>query len=190
MRVLLSGVIGAVASSAAWLVAEHSQQTSYGWMVCFIGLITGLLVHKASRAGSRGGFARGALAAVLTLAAIVGGQKAYAVYMQTTSKAANTLAVQNAPVVTEPAGNDTAKDAAPAEVLMDLGEEAIGRVPSSYTKTAIKKNLSDWDMVWMGIAALAAYVTGKGSEAVASVVAEDRREDADEQPGVDEREED
>ena len=190
MRVLLSGVIGAVASSAAWLAAEHFQQTNYGWMVCFIGLITGLFVHKASKAGSRGGFARGALAAVLTLAAIVGGQKAYAVYMQSTSQAASAVAAQNAPVVTEPAGDDTAKDVAPAELLMDLGEEAIGRVPSSYTQSAIKKNLSDWDMVWMGIAALAAYVTGKGSEAVASVVAEERREDADERQDVAEHEED
>jgi hypothetical protein len=123
------------------------------------------------------------LAAILTLAAIVGGQKAYAVYMQNTSQAANALAVQNTPVVTEPADDDMAKDAGPAEIILtDLGEETLGRVSSSYTKSAIKKNLSDWDMAWMGIAALAAYVTGKGGETVASVVAEERREDADDQP--------
>ncbi len=184
MRVFISGVLGAVVSAAAWLGVEHFRQTNYGWMVCLIGLITGIIVHKASKAGTGGGFARGALAVVLTLAAIAGGQEVYARILQSGSPAAGAVIVESLKggVDSSKTKNDDADGSdAPAIVLTELEPGPLGVGPNSYSKSAMKKNLSDWDMIWMGIAALAAYVTGKGGDTVAAEFAtEEPREDADE----------
>ena len=177
MRVLFSGVIGAVASASVWLWAEHLQQAKVGWMVCLIGLVTGVVMHKASQLGATKpgtgrGFARGALAVVLTLAAILGGQRAYATYLQSTSSSASKVSTESLQVAdaSEPGSEATKGNAAPA-VLPDLSSEARDMGPGDYSQSAIKQNLSDWDMIWMGLAALAAYVTGKGGDGVSRVAA-------------------
>ena len=195
MRVLFSGVIGAVVSASAWLAAEHFQQEKFGWMVCLIGLVTGIAMHKASQPGSGKasgkGFARGALAVVLTFAAIVGGQKAYAMYMQASSEAASVVTSESFPDAGKGGLDEKAKPAgASAVVLSELEADAIGLGQGDYTKSAIKNNFSDWDMIWMGLAALAAYVTGKGGDGATPVLAteEHRGEDADESQGTQEKE--
>ena len=168
MRALFGGVVGAGASTAAWLAFEHFQQANYGWLVCLIGLITGMSVHRAAgKAASGGGFARGELATVLTLAAIVGGQQVYAKIMQATSSAAAAVTAGSAKGQGADGEGDakTGADAdAPAAVLIpEINEATAGAGQRGYSKSNMKKNLSDWDMVWMCVAALAAYVTGKGN---------------------------
>ena len=173
MRALIMGIIGAAASSAAWLAFEHSQQQSYGWLVCLVGLVTGVCVHSGAK-GPSGGTLRGALAALLTLGGIVGGQKAYASWMQSRSTANEAVAVATIQSDTaDQEGDEEADDAAVA-----LEEPPRIELPESmtdggggYSKTAMKKNLSEWDMVWMSLAALAAYITGKGGEKAAPVAA-------------------
>ncbi|MEM8944952.1 MAG: hypothetical protein AAGD11_07180 [Planctomycetota bacterium] len=175
MRALLGGIVGAVVSATAWLGIEHIQQTNYGWLVILVGLVTGVSVNKAG-AGSSAGFARGALAMVLTLAGIVGGQKGYAKFMEATT---STEAVATAAAI-EVGGDDEEADdeeadadsertpAPPIETTpVDLGSR-------SYSKSAMKKNFGEWDMIWMCVAALAAYVTGKGG--ADKIVAEEQQD--------------
>jgi hypothetical protein len=85
MRVLIGGVVGAVAASAGWMAIEHTTSQEFGWMAVGVGLITGLAVHKLAGSGSRGSYARGALAAVLTLIACVGCRLVYAKVMAKTN---------------------------------------------------------------------------------------------------------
>ncbi len=203
MRVLISGVIGAVASASVWLWVEHLQQAKVGWMVCLIGLVTGVVMHKASRvgagqpgAGQPGagrGFARGALAVVLTLGAILGGQRAYATYLQATSSPANEVSTDTLQVAdTNESGSELTERNAATAVLPDFGSEARDMGPGDYSQSAIKQNLSDWDMIWMGLAALAAYVTGKGGDGATRVAATEelQKEPADEHPETPEPEND
>lgn len=170
----IGGLIGAAASAAGWLAIEHTQQTSLGWMVILVGLVTGFCVHKGSSVTSVG-FTRGALAIILTLAAIVGGRQAYAKIMQ-----ANASSAQEAVVVSEPQDDAPADDegedsgeTAPAPVLPQETPDLVGLGQRNYTKSAMKKNMSDRDMIWLCVAALAAYLTGKGGDKAPSVESEE-----------------
>lgn len=194
MRVLLSGVVGAAASASAWLAAEHFQQTSFGWMVCLIGLVTGVVMHKASNAGTGAGFARGGLAVVLTLAAIVGGRQAYAMIMQASSPTVTAVALESLQGREDESETESVKTDGEIAAEFDMSTlegEVAGLGSSNYSKSSMKKSMSDWDMIWMGIAALAAYVTGKGGETAAAVVAteepqEEATDEAQETPEKDE----
>ncbi len=164
MRGLLCGVIGAAASAAAWLAAEHYQQANYGWMVCLIGVVTGISIKKASTSGASG-FARGALAIILTLAAILGGRQVYARIMESTS-----TGDQPAQIILDPEGEAEDEEAENTEAppakteLPEPIEDLSALGKTNYSKSAMKKNMSDRDMLWLCVAALAAYVTGKGSD--------------------------
>jgi len=165
MRALIAGVFGAVASSAAWLAIEHAQQANYGWLVCLIGIVTGFCVHLGATSPS-GGTLRGALAVLLTLAGIVGGQKVSAKIMLANMKANEAIVV--APVNTDAAETDDDSEDHSEELCIHAettapffpGSFILG--PSSYSNSAMKINFSEWDMVWMSLAALVAYITGKG----------------------------
>ncbi len=193
MRVLLSGVIGAVASTSAWKATEHFMYTDYGWMVCFVGLVTGFCMHKASCAGvgsdgsaNAGGFARGALAVVITLAAIVGGQKAYTKYLEANSPNASAVKMEflkDRAEANAPGGEGAEENTAPEVVLQEVDEQAIGLGQSGSARSSVSNDFSDWDMIWMSLAALAAYVTGKGGDKTTAVVAtEEPPEEAADEP--------
>ena len=146
MRALLGGIVGAVVSAAAWLGIEHVQQTNYGWMVILVGIVTGMFVNK-SGAGTTTGFARGALAMILTLAGIVGGQKGYALFMEKTTTARAAAAVEVVDLGGEEEASDEEEEtgeveAAPAPLPV-LDAAPVGGVSNrSYSKSAMKKNLS------------------------------------------------
>ncbi len=184
MRGLLCGAIGAAAAAAAWLAAEHFQQADYGWMVCLIGLVTGISV-KAASTQTTGGFARGAVAIILTLAAILGGRQVYAKIMETTS-----TGKEPAQIVMdseEDAADEDAEDTESTPVTTALPEpmEDVSLAKTNYSKSAMKKNMSDRDMLWLCAAALVAYVTGKGGDkapAEAESASTDAPPESDESP--------
>lgn len=164
MRGLLGGLIGAAASAAAWLAAEHFQQANYGWMVSLVGLVTGLCVYKASSVSSSG-FARGALAIILTLAAILGGRQVYAKIMQSTSTGAEPAPmIESIEAEAEDAEGEASEPVNIETVLPVADEELAGFGKADYTKPALKNNLQNSDMLWLCVAALAAYLTGKGGD--------------------------
>ena len=171
MRVLISGVIGAAVAAAAWLGLEHSLQRDLGWLAIGVGLVTGLCVHKAAGAATGGGYVRGALSVIIALAAIVGGRQIYAKAMEATSES---LAGTAKPVMVDAPAEDATGESGEAEEGEDaeapapiekpkVAEQLSG--PAAKPKVAMKKRLSEMDFVWIGVAALAAYITGKGPDA-------------------------
>lgn len=175
MRVLLGGIIGAVASAAAWFFLEYTTGHEMGWLAILVGIITGLCVSAAAGAGSGESYARGALAVVLTMIAMVGGRFVYAQVMQKVSQVTTLApAAQTADKPGDAAAvAEGGEEVAPVEEIQRVdaaGMRGDGRVrlPKPTVNT-----YEDINFVWMAVAALAAYLTGKGSGKSAPVVTTD-----------------
>jgi len=167
MRVLICGVIGAAAAAAAWLGLEHVLQKDVGWLAVLVGLVTGLSVHKGAGAATGGGYARGGLAALLALAAIVGGRQVYAKVMEAVNDTAAPVAVVS--TTEETVDDDSGEVSSEGAVIVE--EEYQPDEPSRMgdggaQKLPLKKRMSEMEMVWMCAAALVAYIVGKGPDAV------------------------
>lgn len=170
MKVLLSGIIGASLGAALWLGLENLTGMNLGWLACVVGVITGLCVHWAAGPDADSSFGRGALATVLALAAIVSGPQ---VYLMTIASRSDTVGLGNAAVstaVTSSAstgedGEDVVTDSlptrTPSKTRLSEGKRTIGT-----TGVKLTRSLSEIQMLWMCIAALAAYVLGKGRDQV------------------------
>ena len=169
MRVLLSGIIGAAVAVAAWLGIEQATQSNYGWVAVLVGVITGLSVRWASRAGVSGASLRGALAVVLTLAAIVLAPKAKVLWLQNhMPQAADIAKAQQPDKNADDAGEGDGKEAAAAEQQPDakLMGQPVGMVGQpGITKKSLQSSFSEWDMLWMSLGGLAAYIFGKNDSA-------------------------
>jgi len=172
MRVLLSGFFGAAAAAVAWMAIEHSTKQEFGWMAIAVGLVTGLAVHKASGAGSRASFARGALAAVLALIVCVVCRQVYAKVMQSSDSAAAAVAAadpaesgktETGEAETEETDSEQATE--PTKTVLSLGKQGISGA-TDFGSLSFKQGLSQWDMLWLSMAALTAYVVGKGRDQV------------------------
>lgn len=178
MRVLICGVIGAVVAATAWLGLEFFLQKDIGWLAIAVGLVTGLSVHKGAGSVTGGGYARGAFAALLALAAIVGGRQAYAKVMEAVNNSAAPIAVVTGTV--EEADDDTSsKVATSEETVPEVEVETISLI-SLAEKVSMRKQFSLMEMIWMCSAALIAYVTGKGPDVVA--VEEEQAEGQTDEP--------
>jgi len=169
MRIFFAGLIGAAVTTVVWLALEYVTLMDFGWLSCGVGVVTGYCVHRAAGPHSGGSFVRGALSVLLTLAVIVGGRQVYAKVMNTI-----TVRAQVVPVMSDSETKDTS-----GETVGEV-DRAIPRLASeaelrggpfgldSGSPLAQKKAFSDWDMLWMCLAALAAYVIGKGRDEVAA----------------------
>ena len=82
MKTLVCGIIGAAVAVAAWLALEIVTVKEFGWMAVLVGLVTGVVMHMAAGAHAGESYGRGALAALLALAACVGGPRLKVEYMQ------------------------------------------------------------------------------------------------------------
>jgi hypothetical protein len=221
MRVLLSGILGAIAGAAVWLACDHFLQTKYGWLVCLVGIFTGVAIRMATAVHAKRSFINGTLAVVFTLAAILGGRVAYAKLLQANFGRAPTIAQASTASKMADAGvaDTAASDAATtdaettdaettdaettdaaatdAEVAdsettdtevtdteatdieaaaSDAAETRAAVIadrsvpPNRFAKlttpsdTAHSRPLSQWGMLWMSLAALAAYVISQGGE--------------------------
>ncbi len=167
MRVLICGIVGAAAAAAVWLGLELWLQKDIGWLALAVGLVTGLSVHKAAGGATGGGYVRGGLAALLALAAIVGGYKLKAKVMEAVNDAAAAVAVAS---VAEDLADDDSDDtvtSGAADSRVELPPiEQIGIGEAGGHKVSLKKRCSQMDMVWMCAAALVAYIFGKGRDPI------------------------
>ncbi len=172
MRALFGGVIGAVVSASAWLAMEHFNHANYGWMVCLVGLVTGVCVHQAAASGS-GGLLRGILAVALTFAAIVGGPRIYLKILLAASPDDGPVTAQLLDDVSEASEKKKASDS--QAIAMPEIDETLNRVgKGDYSKSALKKNITQWDTFWLSLAALAAYITGKGGDRLTAAKVSDQ----------------
>lgn len=164
MRVLISGILGAAASSFVWFYLEHATKSEMGWLAIGVGLVTGLCVNAAAGAASRESFGRAALAVILTLTAVVGGRAVYAKVMQTMNTVETVGPVAD---VTQEAEAEGEAGGGEGEVTEVEEPDMSLRIPDGagagvkLEKPAMN-SLSVLDMVYMGVSALVAYVIGKG----------------------------
>ncbi len=169
MRVLLSGLVGAAVSAAAWFAIEYSTHHEFGWLAIAVGLATGLCVNAAAGAAAPQSIGRAVLAVVLTLAAVVGGRMVYASVMQTLNRASTIAATQLKPNAEVSDDEEDAKVVAGDNEVASVREPLEERGGSSKSTKRLPLNRpgvntgSAFDLVWMGVAALVAYLTGKGS---------------------------
>ncbi|TWU21952.1 hypothetical protein Pla144_44190 [Bythopirellula polymerisocia] len=169
MRVLISGLIGAAASAAVWFYLEFATKHEMGWLAIAVGLVTGLCVNAAAGPSARESTGRAALAAILALTAIVGGRVVYAKVMQNINQVKNVANVAAVVVEAEDAEGD---EVAVGEVVAEEEPVAIpaaGPTKAMRLEKPTKDTVSNIDFVYMGVAALAAYVTGKGRNKVEPV---------------------
>jgi hypothetical protein len=166
MRVLICGVIGAAAAAAAWLGLEHVLQKDIGWLAVLVGLVTGLSVHKGAGAATGGGYARGGLAALLALAAIVGGRQVYAKVMEAVNDTAAPVAVVSTAEETIDDSGEVTSEGSATTVEEYQPEEPSRMGDGGAQKLPMKKRISEMEMVWMCAAALVAYIVGKGPDPV------------------------
>ncbi|MEO2049830.1 MAG: hypothetical protein ABGX16_24995 [Pirellulales bacterium] len=180
---LFGGIVAGAVGAAVWVYIEYSSQSEFAWMAWPVGLLGGWGVRKCAAADTRGGFLRGALAALLALAAILGagwsmtrqiGQAIVPAIVVTTGEAG----------VGDQKITDENSDAI-EPVTVDFGKPSTGLLPSPIDPKA-GNAMQNMDMLWLCLAALTAYVVGKGagSDSVRS-----GEELADKEPIVEESEE-
>ncbi len=187
MRVLICGIVGAAAAAAVWLGLEYWLEKDIGWLVIGVGLVTGWSVHNAAGSAAGGGYARGGFAALLALAAIVGGRQLYVMVIEAVNDTAKAVAIAS---VAEDQADDSADSAEAAtgegtdpEVELRPNKR-IGIGGAGGQNVSLKKRFSQMEMVWMCAAALVAYVIGKGRDPIPAT-AENTAEQAGEQPKED-----
>ncbi len=157
---LFGGIVGGAIGAAAWVGIEYATKSEYGWIAWPVGLLVGLGVHKAASADIRGGFFRGAVAALLALAAVMGAGKAKEMVMRKQAEKAS-QPVLIADAMAEESETAEPSDTSPAsqEIL------AMPDVSSNRGAMAIKpaNALKDLNMLWLCLSAVTAYMIGKGS---------------------------
>ena len=158
---LFGGIVGGVIGALAWVAIEYTTESEFAWMAWPVGLLVGWGVHQYAAADTRGGFLRGALAALLALAAILGAGWSKQKIMTKQAAQAATPAV----VTSSGTGVDGQNDAETSEnidrVNVDLGELPAGLFPGTV-EARPRNAFRNMDMVWLCLAALTAYVVGKG----------------------------
>jgi hypothetical protein len=178
MRVLLGGIIGAVASAAAWFFLEYATGHEMGWLAILVGVITGLCINSAAGPSATESYARGALAVILTMIAMVGGRAVYAKVMQNVSNV-TTLAPAARTVDDTVAGASAQVaqgDDAAAESLANQQAQGVRGRAGEATLRMSKPTVNSYkemEVVWMAAAALCAYFAGKGSGKAAPLMTND-----------------
>jgi|GEM_PF-1280464 len=164
---LLGGILAGVLGAAVWVAIEYTTQREFAWMAWPVGLLVGWGVHKSAATDARGGTLRGALAALLALAAVLGAGWSKAEIMTKKAAGAATSAVTLKIIETEADGQKKAvetveTDAAP----LDFGAPDTGLLHGTL-ESKPRSAFEDMDMLWLCLAALTAYVVGKGTGASA-----------------------
>jgi hypothetical protein len=163
MKTLISGIVGAAVAAVAWMALEHVTHKDFGWLALVVGLVTGVAVHWGAGAHARESFARGALAVLLTLTACVGGRMLYVAYVRSVSQQVTTHVAQVAKQLEQEARQDADDAEASAEAPPPAdSRERDDRPRVKLQRPTLKQPITQWDMLWLCLAALVAYVTGKG----------------------------
>ncbi len=179
MRVLIGGVIGAAVAATVWLGLEFYLKQEFGWLACFVGVVTGLCVHKAAGANASGSYARGALAVAIALGAIVFGRQAYAKVMQVVVNQDKAAVVADVDTDASRAGEDDSEDVSEETDALLFPEMEIESSVLGDQNLPLEKRFTEMDTVWMCVGALAAYVIGKGRDQVRVSVQDEEQPTSD-----------
>jgi hypothetical protein len=164
---LVGGIIGAAVGMGLHLLVEITTGHEAPWFAIIIGLITGLGVHQANKSlAGRVSYLRGAVAAAIALAAIVGSTPLISMIARNREA---TLVSTNPEAASNDDDDDAEDDAdaadADAEEAPAVEERAavagdagtvgrLGRGPAPFNV---------WQFVYMAVGTFIAYEFGRGS---------------------------
>jgi hypothetical protein len=163
---LVGGIIGGLLGIAALIAVQWLTGYDRTWLAILVAFLTGAGVRTMVSTAGHASYLRGALTALLALAAYAGGTSLYAKVAQ--NFAAPVQASISLPVA-EPADKEAAEEVVEeAPVAPVAAPPAIAPRDGAMTaKPQLPQNSSPWDFAWLTIAALLAYELGRGSSAPA-----------------------
>ena len=165
---LVGGAIGAVAGMILHLIVESTTHMEAPWFAVVIGLLTGLGVHQANKSlAGRVSYLRGAVAAAIALAAIVGSTPLISFVAKGREREAAAAA--------RTAGREAASDAeegddsprnGEATVASNEREGAVSRnaeLPAHMGQPMRPKEVNVWQFLFMAVGTFIAYEFGRGT---------------------------
>jgi hypothetical protein len=159
---LIAGIIGGTIGAAVWVTVELYTGHEVTWLCVLVGVLTGLSVRAASTRETRG-YLSGAVAAIITLGAIIGSVKVMERIIvgqgaESTSQA-STREVELEPS-TDPAQAETPTDSK-AEPAVATRRRQPTRADSGAIQIVRRQSFPMGKMVLFGCAGLVAYFIGK-----------------------------
>jgi hypothetical protein len=168
-KTLVGAIIGAALGIGLLVGIQFLTGLDKAWLAIPVGLLTGLGVRSMVSTSGHASYARGALTAILALAAYLGGTY---LFSELATRRANARQLAVAPPVVAP----DAKDDAPAgdvEVAAEPSEPVVARVAETRGEGVgidkRRQQFAPWDFAWLTIAALLAYELGRGTSAPPAV---------------------
>lgn len=150
----------------------------FPYLALVVGLITGIVVRSAAASGESIG--RGAMAAVVALAACAGAPFAKMAYMQNQTKDADKpqqVAEADKSADDEEAGDEEGDAEESDEPEVEVAAREAVAAPADKLKIKMEAPSKDKDdimsLVWLSGASILAYVVGKGGTAAAAQSSEE-----------------
>jgi hypothetical protein len=164
-RAIIGAIIGG-AIGVAILIAIQATGYDQTWLAIIVALLTGLGVRAMTSTKGHASYLRGALTAILALAAFFGGTLLFS-EMATRGMFAREMTV--APkVAIEDEDVDVVDDDGDVGVVEErLETRPPLAVDANARQPRAAQPASPWDFVWLTIAALVAYELGRGTSAPA-----------------------
>lgn len=168
-RALVGAVIGAAVGIAVLLGAYFFLGWEYTWLAVLVAALVGAGVRTLVATKGHASYARGALTALVALAAFVGGQNLI-VAVATRQAARVSMPERPTPSSTDSDASDDQTGG--GEVEAELPEQPIVVEPAGGAagKIRMRNGYSTWDFIWLSVAALVAYELGRGSGMPTSTV--------------------
>jgi hypothetical protein len=162
-KALVGGIIGA-AIGIALLFALVRYSDSF-WSAIPFAIITGFGARMAVGSAGRASYFRGALTALLALAAYIGGFMlvTYATNARANAPVAKPAVLNQAP---EEGSDASGKDAS-AQPAIPTAEVNVSTSHPDFHRGPMvgSQQFSTWSFIWLAIAAFIAYELGRGSDA-------------------------
>ena len=162
LKWLIAGIIGGAVGAAVWVAVELYTGHEVAWLCVLVGVLTGLSVRAATTRETRG-YLSGAVAAIITLGAIIGSAKVMErIVVERSAESTDRATVRKA--APEPS-EDPAHAETPADTEPDSADTTRRRQPtradSGASQIVTRQSFPMGKMVLFGCAGLIAYFIGK-----------------------------
>jgi hypothetical protein len=165
-KTLIGAIIGAVLGVGLLIAAFLLLHLDAVWLSIPVAIITGLAVRIMVATKGHASYARGAITAIIALAAFIGGWPLAAKVATLRAESTKPVASANGANAENgaPDGGKPAEPAADAKAAQPMSPKSSGQ---AIMQKMSQPGQNPLDYVWLGIAALVAYELGRGSGAAA-----------------------
>ncbi len=179
MRTLFGALVGALLGGAITAGLTSAYNVQAYWPVVLAGLVAGVAMRKLA-SNDHVSYLRGALAALATVLAMIGGPlvgaKLISQQKPTISKVETTAAaVEDATAKDSDEGGEVVEQEPPPTPILSQAKGSIGK----------QSDINPLDAILMAVGCLLAYQIGKGSELATVAAPEERATDSDDDSGAD-----